>query len=88
MGLGATDPSVPSGTRAPSNPLTAALVPPRVTIDGQPAQVVFAGLTPGGAGLFQINFAVPAGARTGVPLDVLVKQGETTANVTKLTVVA
>jgi uncharacterized protein (TIGR03437 family) len=48
---------------------------------------VFAGLTPGGVGLYQINFQVPPGARTGVPLDVVVKQGSATANVTKLTVV-
>lgn len=86
VGLGETTPSVPSGTPSPSSPLGLPKVPPTVTIDGQPVDIVFAGLTPGGVGLFQINFYVPANARTGVPLDVVVRQGEVEANVTKLTV--
>ena len=50
-------------------------------------EVQFVGLTPGAVGLFQINFTVPADARTNTPLDVVVEQGGVTANVTKLTVV-
>ena len=86
VGLGATNPMVPSGTPSPGDTLGVPLIPPTLTIDGQPVQIVFAGLTPGGVGLFQINFQVPTDARTGVALDVVVQQGDATANVTKLTV--
>jgi len=87
VGLGETTPTVPSGTPSPGNPLGVPRVAPTVTIDGQLVEIVFAGLTPGGVGLFQINFYVPANARTGTPLDVVVKQGDVEANLTKLTVV-
>ena len=56
-----------------------------MTVDGQNSEILFAGLTPGGIGLFQINFRVPAAARTG-SLDVVVRQGGVTANTTKLPV--
>jgi uncharacterized protein (TIGR03437 family) len=86
VGLGATNPVVPSGTQSPgATGLARPLVSPTVTIDGQAAEVVFAGLTPSGVGLFQINFQVPTGVRTGVPVDVIVRQGEEVSNVTKLT---
>jgi adhesin/invasin len=87
VGMGATNPSVQSGTAAPSAPL--ATVPSKivVTVDGQPASVTFAGLTPGGVGLYQINFAVPAIARTGT-LPVVITQDGVPANPTKLIVAA
>jgi uncharacterized protein (TIGR03437 family) len=87
VGMGTTTPPVPSGTPAPSNPL--ASVPPQVvvTVDGQPAQVSFAGLTPGLAGLYQINFAVPLTAKAGT-LNVVITQNGIPANATKLIVAA
>ena len=39
--------------------------PVTVTIGGQPATVQFAGLSPGFAGLYQINAVVPAGVTPG-----------------------
>ena len=57
----------------------------QVTVDGQPADVLFAGLTPGGVGLYQINFVVPASARSG-NLDVEITQEGAKANTTKLLV--
>jgi uncharacterized protein (TIGR03437 family) len=87
VGMGAANPPVPSGTPTPvSGELSRPLIQPAMTIDGQPAQVAFAGMTPFAIGLFQINFVVPANARTGVPLEVVVKQGDVPANVTTLTV--
>jgi len=56
-----------------------------LTVDGQAADVVFAGLTPGGVGLYQINFIVPANARAG-NLDVDITQAGVKANATKLVV--
>ncbi len=64
-GLGATDISVPSGAAAPSSPLANVLNVPVLTLNGNPAPVQFAGLTPGLVGLYQINFQVPAGLAPG-----------------------
>lgn len=85
VGMGATTPPVASGTPAPSSPL--ASVPPnvQVTVAGQTASISFAGLTPGGVGLYQINFQVPTGATTG-SLDVAITQNGVSANATKLVV--
>lgn len=85
-GLGATNPAVASGQPAPSTPpLATVTVPPTVTLDGQPASFVFAGLTPGGIGLYQINLTIPANARTG-DLEMVIKQGGIVANSTKVPV--
>jgi uncharacterized protein (TIGR03437 family) len=83
VGMGTTSPSVVSGALSPASPL--AKVVGQVTVDGQPAVVQFAGLTPGFVGLYQINFVVPAGARTGA-LDLVVTQNGFASNVSKLIV--
>jgi uncharacterized protein (TIGR03437 family) len=68
-GLGAVNPPVPTGQRAPFNPLSTVQFPITASIGGQPAQVLYAGLAPGFVGLYQLNIAVPANASTGlVPL--------------------
>jgi len=46
------------------NPVTA-------TIGGQPAKVLFAGLAPGFAGLYQVNVVVPTGVTTGADIPVI-----------------
>jgi len=38
---------------------------PTVTIGGQPATILFSGLTPGSVGLYQINVTVPSNIGTG-----------------------
>jgi uncharacterized protein (TIGR03437 family) len=85
VGMGATTPPVPSGEAAPSDPLAKVQADLEVTVDGQPAQVSFAGLTPGGVGLYQINFTVPQGVKTG-KLDVVITEDGVPANVTTLIV--
>jgi uncharacterized protein (TIGR03437 family) len=85
VGMGATNPPVPSGTGSPFNPPASVLSGVQLTVDGQAADVVFAGLTPGGVGLYQINFIVPANARAG-NLDVDITQAGVKANATKLVV--
>ncbi|MEO5926747.1 MAG: hypothetical protein ABIR70_23235 [Bryobacteraceae bacterium] len=88
VGLGATNPPVASGAPSPGvAPLGVPTTGATVTIDGAQADVIFSGLTPFGVGLYQINFKVPDNARLNTPLEVLVKQGSYTANVTTLTVV-
>lgn len=72
-GLGQVTPAVPTGQRAPFNPLSTATFPITASIGGQPAQVLYAGLAPGFVGLFQLNIAVPANASTGVvPLTITI----------------
>ncbi|MEO7652462.1 MAG: hypothetical protein ABIZ80_18515 [Bryobacteraceae bacterium] len=80
-----TDPPVSSSSVAPSGPLASAVTPPVVTVHGQTAALSFAGLTPGGVGLYQINFAVPQTIRDG-DLPVSISQCGVAANATALPV--
>jgi uncharacterized protein (TIGR03437 family) len=85
-GLGATNPSVASGQPAPSTPpLAEVTTPVTVTVANQNAVVDFAGLTPGSAGLYQIDFQVPTTASSG-NLNVVVMQNGLTSNTTTLPV--
>ena len=58
-GLGAVSPPVADGAAAPLSTLSKTVNPVTVTIGGQSAQVLFAGLAPGFAGLYQVNAIVP-----------------------------
>jgi len=78
-GMGATTPAVLTGAAAPSSPLAQVAVQPQVTIDGAPAQVLFAGLTPGAVGLYQVDVRIPSAARTG-DLPIVVMQGSASSN--------
>ncbi len=60
-GLGEVDPGVESGTAAPIAPLAQTIFQPAVHVGGVAAEVQFSGLTPGFAGLYQVNFVVPDG---------------------------
>ena len=63
-GLGAVNPAVASGAAAPVPPPQAVL-PVEVSIAGATAQVTYAGLAPGFAGLYQVNAQIPAGTAPG-----------------------
>ena len=82
--MGATNPPVASGQATPLQ-LVPTTVQPTVTLDGQPVSYAYAGLTPTGIGLYQINLTVPASARSG-NLDLVVTQNGVVANTTKLPV--
>jgi uncharacterized protein (TIGR03437 family) len=85
-GMGATNPSVPSGQGAPtSEPLARVVNVPAVTVGGQNATVEFAGLAPGFVGLYQIDLQVPANASAG-SLPLIVSQNGVAGNTTNLIV--
>lgn len=58
-GLGTVSPAVEAGRLAPASPLSRVVSPVTVTIGGQSADVLFAGLSPGFSGLYQVNAVVP-----------------------------
>jgi uncharacterized protein (TIGR03437 family) len=85
-GMGTTSPRIASGYPTPLL-LVPVTVQPTITVDGQPANIAYAGLTPTGVGLYQINFTVPANARAG-DLNLVVTQDGVTSNTTTLPVAA
>jgi uncharacterized protein (TIGR03437 family) len=64
-GLGAVTGNVNAGDPAPSNPLANVVEPVMITIGGVQANVVFQGLAPGFAGLYQLNVTIPSGLTKG-----------------------
>ncbi|OFV96445.1 MAG: hypothetical protein A3H28_01925 [Acidobacteria bacterium RIFCSPLOWO2_02_FULL_61_28] len=64
-GLGEVNPPVAAGAAAPASPLSVTANPVSVTMGGREAQVLFAGLSPGFAGLYQVNAVVPPGISPG-----------------------
>ena len=79
LGLGNLTSPIADGAGAPLNPLAVAAVTPVVTLNGTPATVAFAGLTPGLVGLYQVNFQVPQGTPNGNVM-VALTQGAFTSN--------
>ena len=64
-GLGTTIPAVPAGSPAPFSPPARTLLVPQAQIGIMPAEVTFSGLTPGFAGVYQVNVVIPRGLRSG-----------------------
>jgi uncharacterized protein (TIGR03437 family) len=64
-GLGAVRSLPPTGDAASSSNATVLEIV-EATLDGQPVEVVFAGLAPNFVGLYQVNFRVPLNARSGL----------------------
>jgi uncharacterized protein (TIGR03437 family) len=76
-GLGATDPPLREGLAATG--LVRTVVQPAVTIAGAPATVFFSGLTPGFAGVYQVNVLLPANAPAS--FDAVIEAGGRKSNV-------
>lgn len=80
--LWATGLGLPAGAAADSIGARPAEVPvrPLVTIGGRPAQILYAGVSPGlTAGLTQINILVPEDAPSGSAIEVGIRAGSSTA---------
>jgi uncharacterized protein (TIGR03437 family) len=74
-GLGPVTPSIAAGSAAPTSPLSKSSSPVTVTIGDQPAQVLYAGLSPGFAGLYQVNVVIPAGISAASDVPVILTEG-------------
>ena len=74
-GLGPTNPLVAAGVAAPLSPLSRVVSPVRVIIGGAEAVVQFAGLTPGSAGLYQVNAVIPQDAPLGEQVPIVLNVG-------------
>jgi uncharacterized protein (TIGR03437 family) len=84
-GMGGTDNAVVTGAASPSSPLARPSFAPSLTLDGKPLPILFAGLTPGLVGLYQMNFQLPDDTPAGT-LRLTVSQSGTSSNVTELPV--
>ena len=94
IGLGATNPPVPSGEGSPSSPL-ASVQPNPVVVFGTPgpfslltAEPFFAGLVPGFMGLYQINVVVPVGAPVGNSIPISLGVESFTSNSARIALAA
>ncbi len=86
LGLGAVSPMVADGAAAPGNPPASTVNPVTVTVGGQTANVIFAGLTPTLAGLYQINLTVPPNTGTGDQVRVVLSTAGQTSVAVNLSV--
>jgi uncharacterized protein (TIGR03437 family) len=83
-GIGALDNAVATGAAAASDPLSRPKATVTATINNQPVEIAFIGLTPGFVGLAQMNFKVPSLAPGDYPLVVTV--GSEKSNAATVTV--
>ena len=79
-GLGPVTPQVLTGRASPASPPANTASKPQVAIGGTQAEVVFSGLAPGFAGLYQLNVQVPSGI-SGDSMPVVVTAGGVASNV-------
>jgi uncharacterized protein (TIGR03437 family) len=80
VGLGPVTPPVKGGDPAPVAPSSSTVAKVTVIIGGQPSEVQFAGLTPGFAGLYQVNAVTPGGVTPGSQVPVMVSVGGTSSS--------
>jgi uncharacterized protein (TIGR03437 family) len=81
-GLGAVDHPVAAGSQAPASPLSNTINPVTVTIGQAQGQVLFAGLAPSFAQLYQVNVQIPSGLPSGDAVLTLSVGGQQSAPVT------
>jgi uncharacterized protein (TIGR03437 family) len=82
-GLGAVTNAPAAGNAGPRSPLAMTVAETRVTIGGRTATVLYSGLAPDFAGLYQINVLVPADTPSG-DVDLLLSVHGVDARVVKV----
>jgi uncharacterized protein (TIGR03437 family) len=81
-GLGLVTPDVKSGYPGPSDPRADAQLQPTVVLGGASVPISFAGVTPGLAGVYEIDAQVPSkGMKTGMSIPLTITQGGVTTTV-------
>jgi uncharacterized protein (TIGR03437 family) len=80
-GLGATNPAVQTGLPGPSTPLASAILPSQVTLGGANLSLIYAGMSPGEVGVYQINAKVPASVPAGLTIPLVISQGGATTTI-------
>lgn len=80
-GLGAVNPPVIAGSQTPLQPLSQTIDTVTATIAQQPATVLFSGLAPLFAQLYQVNVQVPSGLSPGSAVVILSESGQQSAPV-------
>ncbi len=83
-GLGALDNPIASGAAATATPLSRSKQTVTLKVGNTPAQVLFAGMTPGFVGLMQINFIIPDMPSGTYP--VVVSEGGEDSNAPQITI--
>ena len=81
-GLGRTSPPIDEGLPGPAEPLSRALVEPKVILGGHELPIIYAGLTPGQVGVYQINAKIPRTVPVGMQIPLNIEQGGYTTTVT------
>ena len=79
-GLGVVAPSVATGAPAPNSPLSRAVAQVTATLDGRPAQILFAGLAPGFLGLGQVNVLTPPSLAPSAAASLTIRAGSQDSN--------
>lgn len=80
-GIGETDPRLETGEQAPgAEPFARAALAAAATIGGEPARILFLGMTPGFVGLAQANLVVPETSPLGPDIPVVVTVGGQPSN--------
>ena len=74
-GLGAVTPGVEDGVPAAAKPLSLGVASPNVFLGTRQLSILFNGLAPGIAGVWQIDAMIPADAPTGPEIPLVVVQG-------------
>ncbi len=85
-GLGAVTPAAQSGAAPDAGVPFTTLTPPVVTVGNSRAEVSFAGLAPGFAGLYQVNFRIPADVTPGAEAPLKLSISGVESNTTKLAI--
>lgn len=77
-GAGITDPASVDGLLTPTNgPFPSPILPVAISMDGHPAEVLYAGAAPGMlAGIVQVNVRIPDTAAVGVVISVTLSVGD------------
>lgn len=78
-GMGLTNNTIADGAATPASPYSIPLSVPGLTLNGTSIPIYFSGLTPGDAGLYQMNFQVPLNTPNG-DLPLVVSQAGQASN--------